>query len=77
MLRMYYKLKIILFAGLEGDEDAGREFLSSLYESLAIKYGRLYVSRFTEATNTENFKAIFSFVKNNVSRNMISRGGLL
>lgn len=68
---------IFFSTGPEGDESTGREFLSSLYEGLAMKYGRHYVSRFTEATNTEDFKAIFSFVKTNVSMNMISRGGLL
>lgn len=65
------------YLGPDRDEDKGREFLSGLYEGLADRYGRHYVSRFTEATNTENFKTIFSFVKNHVSRNMISRGGLL
>ena len=64
-------------AGPDGDEDKGREFLSGLYERLAVRHGRHYVSRFTEATNTENFNSIFSFVKNIVNRNMISRGGLL
>ncbi|KAK8375793.1 hypothetical protein O3P69_008502 [Scylla paramamosain] len=65
------------YDGPDGDEDKGREFLSGLYERLAVRHGRHYVSRFTEATNTENFNSIFSFVKNIVSRNMISRGGLL
>ncbi|XP_045112488.1 guanine nucleotide-binding protein G(q) subunit alpha-like isoform X5 [Portunus trituberculatus] len=65
------------YDGPDGDEDKGREFLSGLYEELAARHGRHYVSRFTEATNTENFNSIFSFVKNIVSRNIISRGGLL
>ncbi|XP_050722947.1 guanine nucleotide-binding protein G(q) subunit alpha-like isoform X2 [Eriocheir sinensis] len=65
------------YEGPAGDEAMGREYLSGLYEGLAVKHGRHYVSRFTEATNTEDFKAIFSFVKTHVSRNMISRGGLL
>ncbi|KAK3861489.1 hypothetical protein Pcinc_032561 [Petrolisthes cinctipes] len=65
------------YEGAVGDEMAGREFLSGLYEKLAIRYHRLFVVRFTEATDTENFRAIFAFIKNNVCRNMMSRGGLL
>ncbi|KAK4303568.1 hypothetical protein Pmani_024426 [Petrolisthes manimaculis] len=65
------------YQGAVGDEMAGREFLSGLYEKLAIRYHRLFVVRFTEATDTENFRAIFAFIKNNVCRNMMSRGGLL
>ncbi|XP_042233514.1 guanine nucleotide-binding protein G(q) subunit alpha-like isoform X2 [Homarus americanus] len=64
------------YDGPDGDEIEGRDFISRLYEKLAVRHRRHFVARFTEATNTENFRAIFTFIRSTVSRNMMGRGGL-
>ncbi|XP_045606081.1 guanine nucleotide-binding protein G(q) subunit alpha isoform X1 [Procambarus clarkii] len=64
------------YDGPSDDELTGRDFIAGLYKDVALRHGRHFVVRFTEATNTENFMAIFSFIRANVSRNIMSRGGL-
>ncbi|XP_069936663.1 guanine nucleotide-binding protein subunit alpha-14-like isoform X1 [Cherax quadricarinatus] len=64
------------YKGSENDECQGREFIAGLYRDVAVRHGRHFVVRFSEATNTDNFRAIFSFIRTNVTRNIMSRGGL-
>ncbi|KAK7027499.1 Guanine nucleotide-binding protein subunit alpha-15 [Halocaridina rubra] len=64
------------YDGPEGDEITGRDYITTLYEKSSEKHRRNLLVRYTEATNTENFKAIFSFVNNYVSRCVIGIGGL-
>lgn len=75
---LYHSLKDYLpeYDGPEKNERAGREFIASLYEKLASTHSCHFFSRFTEATNTDNFITIFSYIKNHVSRIMIGQAGL-
>ncbi|XP_064091497.1 guanine nucleotide-binding protein subunit alpha-11-like isoform X1 [Macrobrachium nipponense] len=64
------------YEGPDGDEASGRDYITSLYVDLTKKYKKNLLVRYTEATNRDNFRAIFAFVSNYVSRTIMGLGGL-
>ncbi|XP_068212038.1 guanine nucleotide-binding protein G(q) subunit alpha-like [Palaemon carinicauda] len=64
------------YEGPEGDETNAKEYITNLYVELTKKYKKNLLVRYTEATNRDNFRAIFAFVSNYVSRRIMSLGGM-